>query len=218
MARRFVLGALVVVAAASVAAAPRPVEPVAREVAVFAGGCFWGVQAVFEHVQGVLSAESGYAGGGAEPVTYRKVGTGTTGHAEAVRITFDPSKVSYEQLLDVFFTVAHDPTQLNRQGPDVGPQYRSAVWYTTPAQRQAVAQYIARATEARTYRGRIVTEVGAFRNFHTAEAYHQDYYFTHPESAYIRYNDVPKVRALKRQFPNLWRDDPARFVMETAGR
>ena len=186
--------------------------PVRPETAVYAGGCVWGVQAVFAHVNGVLSAESGYVGGSAGTASYDRVSSGTTGHAEAVRVVFDPAKVSYAELLEVFFTVAHDPTQLNRQGPDVGTQYRSAVWYTTPAQKQAVEGYIARATKSGEYRRRIVTEVGPLEAFHAAEAYHQDYYFTHPNSAYIVYNDVPKVEALERRFPKLWRAKASRIT------
>jgi peptide-methionine (S)-S-oxide reductase len=177
-------------------------------VAVFSGGCFWGVQAVFEHVNGVVSAESGYTGGANGTADYETVSGGDTGHAESVRVVYDPARVSYAQLLDVFFTVVHDPTQLNRQGPDHGTQYRSAIWYTTPAQQQAAQQFIARLGKSGTFKQPIVTTVKPLGGFYPAESYHQDYYVKHPESAYIIYNDVPKVKALKRQFPALWRDEP----------
>lgn len=176
------------------------------ETAVFSGGCFWGVQAVFEHVKGVISAESGYTGGKAGDADYETVSTGRTGHAESVRVVYDPATVSYQQLLDVFFRVAHDPTQLNRQGPDHGTQYRSAIWYTTPVQRAVAVEYIARLNRSGTLDGSVVTTVKPLDGFYVAEDYHQDYYFTHPTSAYIVYNDVPKVEALKREFPGLWRE------------
>ena len=180
----------------------------ATATAVFSGGCFWGVQAVFEHVKGVIRAESGYTGGKAADANYETVSTGSTGHAESVRVVYDPSQVSYQQLLDVFFSVAHDPTQLNRQGPDHGTQYRSAIWFTTPAQRAVAVEYIARLNRSGTLDGPVVTTVTPLHGFYPAEDYHQDYYVNHPESAYIVYNDVPKVEALQRQFPALWRDAP----------
>jgi peptide-methionine (S)-S-oxide reductase len=186
--------------------APQPAP--ATAVAVFSGGCFWGVQAVFEHVKGVIRAESGYTGGKADDADYATVSTGRTGHAESVRVVYDPSQVSYQQLLDVFFGVAHDPTQLNRQGPDHGTQYRSAIWFTTPAQRAVAVEYIARLNRSGTLDGAVVTTVKPLDGFYPAEDYHQDYYVNHPESAYIVYNDVPKVKALQRQFPALWRDEP----------
>jgi peptide-methionine (S)-S-oxide reductase len=179
----------------------------ATETAVFSGGCFWGVQAVFEHVKGVIRAESGYTGGKAGDADYETVSTGRTGHAESVRVEYDPSQVTYQQLLDVFFQVAHDPTQLNRQGPDHGTQYRSAIWYTTPAQRSAAVDYIARLNRGGKLSGPVVTTVKPLDHFYLAEEYHQDYYFTHPDSPYIVYNDVPKVKALKRDFPGLWREN-----------
>lgn len=182
------------------------------EVAVFSGGCFWGVQAVFEHVNGVVSAESGYTGGANGTANYETVSGGDTGHAESVRVVYDPAQVNYAQLLGVFFTVVHDPTQLNRQGPDHGTQYRSAIWYTTPAQQQAAQQYIARLGKSGAFKQPIVTTVKPLGGFYPAESYHQDYYVKHPESAYIVYNDVPKVKALKRQFPALWRDEPVLMV------
>ena len=172
--------------------------------AVFAGGCFWGVEAVFEHVRGVLHVESGYSGGTAETAHYDKVSAGRTAHAEAVRVTYDPSKVSYAQLLDVFFTVAHDPTELNRQGPDTGKQYRSAIFYADEEQRQAAEDYIKRANRAKAFKRPIVTQVVALEAFHEAEAYHQDYAARHPDQPYIVVNDLPKVEELRRRFPALY--------------
>src|SRR3982751_3811716 len=174
--------------------------PAGQQTIVFAGGCFWGVQAVFQHVKGVVSATSGYAGGTVDSPSYEQVSTGTTGHAESVRIVFDTSQVSLGQLLKVFFSVAHDPTELNRQGPDVGTQYRSAIFYTTPAQQRIVNAYIAQLKAARVFKDPIVTEVAPLRAFHEAEAYHQNYYNLHPNQPYIVINDRPKVEALKREF------------------
>jgi peptide-methionine (S)-S-oxide reductase len=170
---------------------------------VVAGGCFWGVQGVFQHVKGVVSATSGYSGGAVANPDYEQVSTGRTGHAEAVRVVYDPAKVSYARLMEIFFTVAHDPTQLNRQGPDVGTQYRSAVFYTSEAQRQATQAFVAQLQKA----GRkVVTQVAPLRGFTVAEAYHQDYATLHPEQPYIRYNDLPKIVQLKEQYPQLWSD------------
>jgi peptide-methionine (S)-S-oxide reductase len=186
---------------------PAPTGVVASsDTAVFAGGCFWGVEAVFEHVKGVASANSGYAGGSAPSPTYEQVSSGDTGHAEAVLVVYDPAQISYDQLLQIFFTVAHDPTQLNRQGPDVGSQYRSAVFYRSAAQRQATERYIAKIREARLYRGAIVTEVAPLQAFHAAEAYHQNYLVRHPTQPYIVINDAPKLEHLRRQFPALYRE------------
>jgi len=179
--------------------------PAGQQTIVFAGGCFWGVQAVFQHVKGVVSATSGYAGGTVDSPSYDEVSTGTTGHAESVRVVFDTSQVSLGQLLKVFFSVAHDPTELNRQGPDVGPQYRSAIFYTTPAQEKIVDAYIAQLTAAKVFKEPIVTEVKPLRGFHEAEAYHQNYYNLHPNQPYIVINDRPKVEALKRDFAALWK-------------
>lgn len=190
-----------------------PVEPApagvmaAVDTAVFAGGCFWGVEAVFESLEGVSDAVSGYAGGSEPSPTYKEVSSGRTGHAEAVRVIYDPSKISYDQLLQVFFTVAHDPTQLDRQGPDVGPQYRSAVFYRNPAQREATERYIAKLRDAKVWPGRIVTEVSALDRFHLAEAYHQDYLVRHPTQPYIVINDLPKLEELKKRYPALVRRD-----------
>ena len=176
-----------------------------QQTIVLAGGCFWGVQAVFQHVKGVVSATSGYAGGTADSPSYEEVSSGNTGHAESVRIVFDTSKVSLGQLLKVFFSVAHDPTELNRQGPDVGTQYRSAVFYTTPAQQKIVEAYIAQLKAAKVYKDPIVTQVAPLRAFHEAEAHHQNYYNLHPYEPYIVINDRPKVEALRAQFASLWK-------------
>jgi peptide-methionine (S)-S-oxide reductase len=174
--------------------------------AVFAGGCFWGVEAVFEHVEGVTDVVSGYAGGDAATAQYTSVGGGRTGHAESVRVSYDPAKVSYEQLLHVFFTVAHDPTQLNRQGPDVGPQYRSVVFYADDAQRRAAAAYIAELTRAKAFDRPIVTQLVPLKGFYEAEAYHQDFAAKHPDNRYIVVNDAPKVAQLRKRFPDLYRE------------
>ncbi len=180
-----------------------------QQVAVFAGGCFWGIQAVFEHVKGVVSATSGYSGGHAANPDYEQVSGGGTGHAESVRIVFDPSKITYGQLLKVFFAVAHDPTELDRQGPDVGTQYRSAI-FTTNAEQQRVAEaYIAQLGAAKAFGRPIVTQVARFTAFYEAEAYHQDYARKHPDNAYIAINDAPKVVNLKRELPGLYTETPA---------
>lgn len=173
---------------------------------VFAGGCFWGVQAVFQHVKGVRSAISGYAGGDRSTADYETVSTGRTGHAESVQVTYDPSKVSLDTLLQVFFSVAHDPTELNRQGPDVGSQYRSAIFYSTPEQQAAAQAYIARLTASGVYKQPIVTEVTPLKGFYRAEDYHQDYARLHPNEPYIFFNDRPKVANLKSRFPELFND------------
>ena len=185
---------------------PAPVGVAAAvDTAVFAGGCFWGVEAVFEHLNGVSTAVSGYAGGTVASPSYEQVSSGATGHAEAVLVVYDPSRISYDQLLQVFFAVAHDPTQLNRQGPDVGTQYRSAVFYRTAAQREAAERYIVKLQGAGVYREKIVTEVSALSAFHTAEAYHQDYLVHHPTQPYIVINDAPKLEELRRRFPALYK-------------
>jgi peptide-methionine (S)-S-oxide reductase len=192
-------------ASASVASTS-PVVPAPLDTVVFGGGCFWGVQAVFQHVNGVVSATSGYAGGTMAKPSYEDVSTGRTGHAEVVRVVYDPSKVSYDKLLDVFFTVAHDPTQLNRQGPDHGTQYRSAIFYKTEAQKAATQSYVAQLAKSGTYKSPIVTQVAPLSAFYVAEPYHQDYATLHPDEPYIRYNDAPKVAALKQQYASLWTD------------
>jgi peptide-methionine (S)-S-oxide reductase len=175
-----------------------------EQAVVFSGGCFWGVQAVFQHVKGVISARSGYSGGERRTADYEMVSTGRTGHAESVRVVFDPSHVTYGQLLHVFFSVAHDPTELNRQGPDEGPQYRSVVFFTTDEQEKITKAYIAQLDDAHVFKHKIVTEVVPLKAFYEAEAYHQDYAAHHPESSYIQYNDLPKVDHLKKEFPQLW--------------
>ena len=175
-----------------------------RDTAVFAGGCFWGVQAVFARVKGVVSSISGYSGGTMINPSYEDVSTGSTGHAESVQVIYDPAKVSYSQLLEVFFGVAHDPTQLNFQGPDHGTQYRSAILFRSPAQQTAANAHIAKLTQTKQFTHPIVTEVSALRTFYPAEAYHQGYFDTHPDQPYIVYNDKPKVAALKKQFAGLY--------------
>jgi peptide-methionine (S)-S-oxide reductase len=176
------------------------------ETAVFAGGCFWGIQAVFQHIKGVTSATSGYAGGSTDKPSYEDVGSGRTGHAESVRVVFDPSVVSYGDLLKVFFSVAHDPTELNRQGPDVGTQYRSALFVLSDAQKQTAEAYIKQLNDAHAYPKRIVTQVAAFKSFFPAEAYHQNYAEENPTQPYIAIYDAPKVANLKKQFPALYTD------------
>jgi len=185
--------------------APRAAKP-GKETVVFAGGCFWGVQAVFQHVRGVIDATSGYAGGEAKTAAYDLVSTGDTGHAESVRVTYDPSKVSYGQLLQVFFSVAHDPTQLNRQGPDEGTQYRSVVFFTTPDQKRITDAYIAQLTAAKSFASPIVTQLTPLPAFYPAEPYHQNYAARHPHDPYIAFNDAPKVEHLQQLFPALYRN------------
>jgi len=175
------------------------------QTAVIAGGCFWGVQAVFQHVKGVLDATSGYAGGAADTAKYDLVSSGDTGHAESVRVTFDPAQVSFGQLLRVFFSVAHDPTELNRQGPDAGTQYRSALFFADPAQKRIADAYIAQLDRAKLFHGRIVTEVAPLKAFYPAEAYHQSYATRHPNDPYIVINDAPKVAHLRQLFPEMHR-------------
>jgi len=174
------------------------------ETMVVAGGCFWGVQAVFASVRGVVSSTSGYAGGSRQTADYETVSTGRTGHAESVRVVFDPAKISYGQLLKIFFSVAHDPTQLNQQGPDVGTQYRSAIFYADAMQQKIAKAYITQLDAAKVFHGRIVTDVTALTKFYDAEGYHQDYFFNHPLQPYILINDKPKVEALKQQFPEVF--------------
>jgi peptide-methionine (S)-S-oxide reductase len=176
-----------------------------QQTAVFAGGCFWGVQAVFEHLEGVTSVTSGYSGGYVRSPSYESVSMGVTGHAEAVNITFDPSQLTYGQLLMVFFSVAHDPTLWNRQGPDTGPQYRSAIFYTSAEQKRIARAYIAQLDAAKVYSRPIVTKVELFREFYPAESYHQDYLKNNPDNPYIVYNDLPKLENLKKDFPDLYR-------------
>jgi len=176
-----------------------------QQTTVLAGGCFWGIQAVFQHVKGVTNAVSGYAGGGASTAEYETVSTGSTGHAESVKITYDPSQISYGELLRVFFSVAHDPTQLNRQGPDEGTQYRSAIFYANDEQKRIAEAYIAQLDRAKTFSRPIVTQVAPLKAFYPAEAYHQDYAARHPDSPYIAFNDLPKVDHLRELFPDLYK-------------
>ena len=185
--------------------APAPGE---RATAVFAGGCFWGVQAVFQHTQGVLNAVSGYAGGSPETARYDAIGSGTTGHAESVQVTYDPRQISYGRLLQIFFAVAHDPTQRNRQGPDVGPQYRSALFFTSAEQEKVARDYIALLEAAHAFPSKIVTELAPLQAFYPAEAYHQDYATLHPNQPYIAIHDRPKIERLKASMPEVWREQP----------
>jgi len=193
------------VLSATLTAAPRPLPPPTTQIAVFSGGCFWGVDAVFKHVKGVVQVVSGYAGGDTANPTYETVSTGTTGFAESVQITYDPAQVTYDQLLDVFFTVAHDPTQLNRQGPDEGTQYRSAIFYTTPEQHRAAIVKIKALTDQHLYSAPIVTHVARYTRFYEAEEYHQNYLARNLDSPYIVYNDLPKLAHLRERFPALYR-------------
>jgi len=176
-----------------------------EQTAVLAGGCFWGIEAVFEHVKGVSSAKSGYSGGSASTASYDKVTSGRTGHAESVQITYDPSQVSYGQLLKVFFSVAHDPTELNRQGPDTGTQYRSAIFFANEEQKRIALAYIEQLNKAKVFGRGIVTQVAPLDTFHLAEAYHQDYLARHPDQPYIVINDLPKVENLRKQLPGLYK-------------
>jgi len=194
----------------SAATLPDPVVDAAKTTdkraatAVFAGGCFWGVEAVFKHVKGVTSAVSGYAGGSAKTAHYEIIGTGLTGHAESVEVTYDPSQISYGQLLRVFFSVAHDPTQLNRQGPDVGTQYRSAIFYADPEQKRIAQAYIDQLSSAKVFGRPIVTQLTPLSAFYRAEDYHQDYLANHPENMYIVINDLPKLNNLRQEFPQIY--------------
>jgi peptide-methionine (S)-S-oxide reductase len=212
--RLFVLFSTLLLAAAVSSAADAPLPPAAADVplaaskgeqtAVFAGGCFWGVQAVFEHVKGVISATSGYSGGEAKTAQYELVSTGDTGHAESVKVMYDPSQITYGQLLRVFFSVAHDPTQLNRQGPDEGTQYRSVIFYGNEEQKRIAQAYIAQLDGTKGFRRPIVTQVVPLKAFYPAEAYHQDYAAKHPDNLYILYNDAPKVAHLKKELPEIY--------------
>lgn len=175
-----------------------------ERVAVLAGGCFWGVEAVFEHVKGVTGVASGYSGGTAKTATYDLVSAGETGHAESVRITYDPSQITYGRILKIFFSVAHDPTQFNRQGPDTGTHYRSAIFYADEEQKRVAQAYIKQLDEAKVFGGRIVTQVSALDSFYQAEAYHQDYAARHPDQPYIVHHDLPKVENLRKVFPDLY--------------
>ncbi len=175
---------------------------------VLAGGCFWGVQAVFQHTKGVTKAVSGYAGGAKDTAHYQIVSNGTTGHAESVQVTYDPRQISYGRILQIYFSVAHDPTELNRQGPDEGTQYRSAIFYANPEQQRVAQAYIAQLDKAGTFRQPIVTQLTKYDAFYPAEGYHQDYATLHPDNPYIFYNDLPKVENLKKLYPDLYREQP----------
>jgi len=177
-----------------------------KQTAVFAGGCFWGTQSVFERVKGVIKTTAGYSGGSKSTATYAQVTTETTGHAESVEIVYDPSKITYGQLLRIFFSVAHDPTTLNRQGPDVGPSYRSVIFYANDDQKRLATAYIKQLDDAKVFAAKIVTEVTPLKGFYSAEDYHQDYALKNPENPYILVCDVPKIKALKEQFPDLFLD------------
>jgi len=185
-------------------AAATPATGNTTQTAVFAGGCFWGVDAVYKHVKGVTDVKSGYAGGSSKTAEYERVSEGDTGHAESVRVEFNPQQVSYEQLLKIFFSVVHDPTELNRQGPDTGTQYRSAIFYTTDDQKKAADSYIAKLTSDKAFSKPIVTQVVPLKGFYEAEDYHQNYLANHMDQPYIVINDIPKVENLKKQFPDLY--------------
>ena len=191
---------------------PAPAEDVPAsdgiQTAVLAGGCFWGVQGVFQHTKGVVSAVSGYAGGSQVNAKYELVSTGTTGHAESVQIKYDPQKISYGKILQIFFSVVHDPTQLNRQGPDTGTQYRSAIFTTSDAQKKVAQAYIAQLDAAKVFPKSIVTRIGPLDGFYPAEAYHQDYLTLHPSQPYIAYNDLPKIENLKKVFAESYQEKP----------
>ena len=195
---------------ASTLTVPAPLADVSRagapgqQTAVMAGGCFWGIQAVFQHVKGVINATSGYSGGEAKTADYETVSTGETGHAESVKITYDPSQITYGQLLRIFFSVAHDPTELNRQGPDDGTQYRSVIFYGSDEQKKIAEAYIAQLDKAKIFSRPIVTQVVPLKAFFPAEAYHQNYATLHPNQPYIVFNDAPKVAHLRQEFPDFY--------------
>ena len=213
--QRFSLG-MFVAAVAAYSAPNLPIPPASvdaplakqpgKETAVFAGGCFWGIQSVFQRVRGVVSTTAGYSGGSAKTATYKQVVTETTGHAESVEVIYDPSRITYGQLLRIFFSVAHDPTQLNRQGPDVGTSYRSAIFYTNEDQKRLAQAYIGQLDQAKVFPKAIVTEVTPFKAFYRAEDYHQDYAYYNPDNPYIQVCDRPKIEALRKQFPELFQE------------
>jgi peptide-methionine (S)-S-oxide reductase len=188
------------------AVAAEPAPQATEDTAVFAGGCFWGVEAVFDHVKGVKRAISGYAGGNVANPSYEQVSSGDTGHAESVEVIYDPAQVTYGKLLQIFFSVAHDPTQLNRQGPDRGTQYRSAIFFRNAQQQQVAARYIKQLTAAKTFSRPIVTQLASLGGFYPAEDYHQHYLEQHPNQPYIVINDLPKLAALKQQFPDIYQN------------
>jgi peptide-methionine (S)-S-oxide reductase len=190
-------------------------EAAGLRTAVLAGGCFWGLQGMFEHVQGVTKVVAGYSGGTAETARYEMVGTERTGHAESVEITFDPKKISYGKLLQVYFSVAHDPTELDRQGPDSGPSYRSEIFFTSPSQERIAKAYVEQLSKANVFRSPVVTKIEPMKGFYPAEDYHQDFLIHNPTYPYIVRNDLPKIAALKRVYPELYRETP---VTLSAGR
>ena len=190
------------------AAASDSANPADREVAVLAGGCFWGQQGLFEHVKGVTKVVAGYAGGEKKTARYMVVSTGTTGHAESVQITFDPKEISFGQILRIYFSIAHDPTEVDRQGPDEGSQYRSEIFATSPAQEAAAKAYIGQLDAAHIFPAPIATKVEPLQGFYAAEDFHQDYLFHNPDDGYIRVNDLPKIRALERVWPQYFRSRP----------
>jgi len=190
-------------------------EATGPQTAVLAGGCFWGLQGMFEHVQGVTKVVAGYSGGSRETARYEMVGTERTGHAESVEITFDPQRITYGQLLRLYFSVAHDPTELNRQGPDSGPSYRSEIFYSSPAQERVARAYVAQLDNAKIFSRPIVTRIEPLKGFYPAESYHQDFLIHNPTDPYIVRNDLPKIAALKRLYPDLYRKAP---VMLSSGR
>ena len=196
------------------AAMSDPANPATTEVAVLAGGCFWGIQGVFEHVKGVTKVVSGYSGGDAKTANYDQVSEGETGHAESVQIHFDPRQVSFGQLLRIYFSVAHDPTELNRQGPDEGTQYRSEIFAASPLQEQTAKAYIAQLDSAHVFAAPIATKVEPLKAFYPAEDYHQDYLVKNPRASYIVINDLPKIAAFKRVWPDLYRDQPVLLAQD----
>ena len=199
-------------------AAEAPAQSAGLETAVLAGGCFWGIQAVYQHVKGVTNAVSGYAGGAQKDAIYDAVSSGRTGHAEAVKVTFDPKQISYGKILQIYFSVAHDPTQLNRQGPDSGPQYRSEIFPQSEAQQKVAKDYIAQLDQAHVFKRPIVTKTDSMKSvFFPAEAYHQDYAIKHPYQPYIAINDAPKVENMSKLFPDVWRDQPVTVAQAAKG-
>jgi peptide-methionine (S)-S-oxide reductase len=200
--RSYFLGSLCLVF--GMGAIPNAGAAATEQIAVFAGGCFWGVDAVFKHVKGVANVVSGYAGGNASTAHYETVSEGNTGHAESVQVRFNPAQVSYQQLLQVFFSVAHDPTELNRQGPDVGSQYRSAIFFTSAEQQKIAQSYMHKLTAERTFSAPIVTQVVPLQQFYPAEEHHQNYLALHPYQPYIVFNDMPKLEQLRKHFPALY--------------
>jgi peptide-methionine (S)-S-oxide reductase len=207
------LGWMMLAGAESAVQLPAPTVDSAKQkgpmqTAVLAGGCFWGMQGVFEHVRGVRSVLAGYSGGARTTAQYQDVGTGTTGHAESIKVVFDPSEVTYGQLLQIYFSVAHDPTQLNRQGPDSGSQYRSVIFYDDDSQRHIAESYIAQLSQDKSFAAPIVTQLDPLKGFYTAEDYHQDFYLKNPRYPYIVINDLPKIKNLKQLYPDRYRDFP----------